>query len=206
MATNNIFGAGGVFGSQGSIFGNSADASIASGGPPLASPTAAQTGILGLGGSGLTAGGVSTVFNDLGGVASSLLASSAYTAEAGAYGAAAGSALGEVQATEVLGQLEKFKLQRQISLTESGQTAEAAKQGLVGSTGSAADLLRESVTQGNLAQGALTYQTELKAGQYQEQAYAAQEQEKAANSAAGGALFGGALKGVAGIASLALML
>lgn len=164
-----------------------------------------KEGLFGWGGTGFSVKGAADAVTGLSGLVGGIMGQEAYRAEADLYGQAAFSAFSQAETAEVIGGLEAARAQRTISLTESAQRSAASKNGLAES-GSVADLLRESVTQGAQTIQAIDFQTELKADQYRMKAYAAQEQQAAAKEAAGGSLFGGILKGAAGIAQLAVML
>lgn len=164
-----------------------------------------KTGLFGWGGSGFTAKGFGEVTGGIGGIIGGIQTAQGLRDEAGLYGVGADAAFQQADMAEVLGSLEEATAARRVSLTESSQRAAIAKNGLA-EAGSAADLLRESVTQGHLTEQAINFSTELKADQYRRQGYAAQVQQKASQDAAGNAILGGVLKGVSSFASLALML
>lgn len=163
-----------------------------------------DTGLFGLGGTGFTSAGIQGTLGGIGGVVGGFMTAGSYRDEAGQYRLGADEAFNQANTAETIGRLQQFATARKIALTESSSRAAIARNGLQ-EAGSAADIMRESVTQGAQMQQAIAYSTELKADQFREQGYSAQAQGRAADNAAFGAEIGGVLKGVSAVASLGMM-
>jgi hypothetical protein len=146
-----------------------------------------------------------TAAGDFGGLFQGFQQAKAYDAEANLYEMGASSARNSAMAAGEVGKIEEFQLQRKVGLSESATRAGAASNGLAES-GSVGDILRESAMQGHQANQNIMYSTELKVDQFDEQAHAAEMQASAARTAASGAITGGIIKGITGVAQIASMM
>jgi hypothetical protein len=145
-----------------------------------------------------------TAAGDFAGLFKGFQDAKAYGAEANLYQMGEASARNSAVAAGEVGKIEEFQLQRKVNLSESATRAGAASNGLAES-GSVGSILRESAMQGANANQNIMYSTELKVDQYNEQANAAEMQASAARTAASGAITGGIIKGVTGVAQIASM-
>jgi hypothetical protein len=163
------------------------------------------TGVLGWGGSGITAKGAGDVASGVGGAVSSLFAGIGMEAEAGQYNIAAHTAETNVDLARESETIQQYQAQRKTNAVIGAQEAAIGASGF-SESGSALDLLRDSVTQGHLTQSMIGVQGEVNAASYQQQAQSAKAEAAAAGTAATGDFIGSALKGVGAIGSIAAML
>jgi hypothetical protein len=159
----------------------------------------------------------SGAFSDFAGAASDLFAAQGDKAkaqydfaEASNYGLASDLATQNEKFTETSTAIKEAQQQREMMNTLGGQQADVAGAGFAES-GSALDLLRDSASQGALTHAALAQQGLITEAGYKEQAQSYQTMQTAAtqagdaeNNAATFADITGAIKGIAGIASIAL--
>lgn len=174
------------------------------GGGDAGSPGGSKTGLFAMGGDGWNAKDMGAAFGAIGGVFAGVENAEAYYGEARRYGEAENSFENQAAAAQNIGDVEQFQLKRKVALSESATRAGAAGNGLQ-EAGSVADILRSSAMQGKMAEQNLTYSTELKVDQYNEQAHAAEMMGQAAKSAAVGSIVGGVFKGLTGAAQIAAM-
>jgi hypothetical protein len=146
---------------------------------------------------------VGTGLTDIGGAVADLFAAQGDKSEATNYTAAAGLADQNAQYTMLSTGIKNMQADREIYQTIGKESADVAASGF-SSGGSAGDLLRSSASQGALTHATLSEQGLIQEQGYEEQASSYRNMAEAANSAATGSTIGGILKGVAGVAALAL--
>lgn len=144
-------------------------------------------------------------FGDFGGAVSDLFAAQGDKAEAGNYRLAADLANKNEQYTELSTGIKNMQADRQIYQTIGQQQADVAGAGF-SAGGSAGDLLRESTSQGALTHAVVSEQGLIQEDAYKEQAQSYQNMADAADKAATGSDIGAAIKGVAAVAEVAMLL
>jgi hypothetical protein len=163
-------------------------------------PFGSQGGAFGFG----SGGSVQSAFSDAGGAVSDLFAAEGDKAEAQNYTLAAQLAGQNEQYTELSTSIKNTQADRQIYQTIGKQQAEVAGAGF-SAGGSAGDLLRDSAAQGSLSHAVISEQGYITEQGYKEQQQSYKTMADAANNAALGSEIGGAIKGVAAVAQIAML-
>ena len=170
---------------------------------------ASSTGLLGLGGSGLTASGVSGAISGVGTAFGDFTAAGAANQSAAEYEAAAQVALSNEQVVKGSLVTQIAQEQRKFELTMGTQRAQLAGAGFMqgGSSGSGSGyyLGKASTQQFNVNTSQITTQNYLQQQGYAQQAQADENSAAQAQKAAQGDMFGGALSVVSSIAAVAMM-
>ena len=172
---------------------------------------ASSTGLLGMGGSGLTASGVSGAISGIGTAVGDFAAVGADNQSAAAYEAAAQVALSNEQVVKGSLVTQIAQEQRKFELTMGAQRAQLAGAGFMqgdssgGGSGSGYYLGKASTQQFNVNTSQITEQNYLQQQGYAQQATADENSAAQAQKAAQGDMFGGALSVVSSIAAVAMM-
>ena len=169
---------------------------------------ASSTGLLGLGGSGLTASGVSGAISGVGTAFGDFTAAGAANQSASEYEAAAQVALSNEQVVKGSLVTQIAQEQRKFELTMGTQRAQLAGAGFMqgdGGSGSGYYLGKASTQQFNVNTSQITTQNYLQQQGYAQQAQADENSAAQAQKAAQGDMFGGALSVVSSIAAVAMM-
>lgn len=147
---------------------------------------------------------MSSGVNSLGGAVSDFFSAAGAAKSVGLYKGAADQAAENVRTSAESTLLTDIAAQRKIEKTLGAQQAQVAHAGFAES-GSALDLLSESVTQGALNRAVIGVQGQIEQGQFKAQEQAAETEAAAARGAATGAMIGGVVKGITGVATLAAL-
>ena len=169
---------------------------------------ASSTGLLGMGGSGLTASGVSGAISGIGTAVGDFAAVGADNQSAAAYEAAAQVALSNEQVVKGSLVTQIAQEQRKFELTMGAQRAQLAGAGFMqgdGGSGSGYYLGKASTSQFNVNTSQITTQNYLQQQGYAQQATADENSAAQAQKAAQGDMFGGAMSVVSSIAAVAMM-
>ena len=142
-----------------------------------------------------------SLFSDLGSGISDIFGGVGDAAEAKAYSEAATIAGQNAKLAASATAIQETQTQRQIFQTIGAQKAAVGGAGLAES-GSAQDLLRSSVQQGNLQTQLVRTQGMINVNSYEQEAAAYTGMSKAATAASTGGFLGGALGILGGVASL----
>jgi hypothetical protein len=141
-------------------------------------------------------------FGDAGGAVSDIFGAMGDMSEASAYGQAAKYATQNAQLEQTSTQIQEFQANRAITQSIGATQAATAGAGFT-QGGSSGDILRSSAAQGGLTKNLISIQGQVNENGYLEQASQFKGMQSAAQAAAGGGLFGGLLKGIGAIASIA---
>ena len=172
---------------------------------------ASSTGLLGMGGSGLTASGVSGAISGIGTAVGDFTAEGAANQSAAEYEAAAQVALSNEQVVKGSLVTQIAQEQRKFELTMGAQRAQLAGAGFMqgdssgGGSGSGYYLGKASTSQFNVNTSQITEQNYLQQQGYAQQATADENSAAQAQKAAQGDMFGGAMSVVSSIAAVAMM-
>ena len=169
-----------------------------------------STGLLGMGGSGLTASGVSGAISGIGNAIGDFAAAGAANQSASEYEAAAQVALSNEQVVKGSLVTQIAQAQRQFELTMGTQRAQLAGAGFMqgGSSGSGSGyyLGKASTQQFNVNTSQITEQNYLQQQGYAQQATADENSAAQAQKAAQGDMLGGAMSIVSSLATVAMMM
>lgn len=146
------------------------------------------------------AGGLN--FGDLGGAVQSIFGAMGDFAEAKSYKKAEDLATQNAGIANESTRIQQFQAQRNIYQTIGKQQAQVAGAGLA-SSGSALDLLRSSQQQGELTRQLIGTQGLIQQQGFLQEANAYGGMASAASAAGNGGLFGGIMKGIGAVASVA---
>ena len=172
---------------------------------------ASSTGLLGMGGSGLTSSGVSGALSGVGNAIGDFTAAGAAGQSASEYEAAAQVALSNEQVVKGSLVTQIAQEQRKFELTMGAQRAQLAGAGFMqgdssgGGSGSGYYLGKASTQQFNVNTSQITSQNYLQQQGYAQQATADENSAAQAQKAAQGDMFGGAMSVVSSIAAVAMM-
>ena len=172
---------------------------------------ASSTGLLGMGGSGLTASGVSGAISGIGNAIGDFAAAGADNQSAAAYEAAAQVALSNEQVVKGSLVTQIAQEQRKFELTMGTQRAQLAGAGFMqgdssgGGSGSGYYLGKASTQQFNVNTSQITEQNYLQQQGYANQATADENSAAQAEKAAHSGMFGGVMSVVSSIAAVAMM-
>ena len=175
----------------------------------------ATTGVLGMGGTGLTAGGVGGAISGIGSAAADIFAGMAAGQSANSYEQAAQVALSNEQVVKGSLVTQIAQQQRAFDITMGAQNAQigaagfsngqfVSGKGMTGS-GSGAYLARSSTTQFNLNTSQIREQSYLTQQGYAQQAAADESMAKQAKAAEGGSFLGAGFSALSSVAMIALM-
>lgn len=144
---------------------------------------------------------IDQTLGDFGGAVSDLFGAYGSEQAAQAYQKEAQIAFENANISKTSAAIQEAQTARQVTQAIGTEQATTSAAGFT-MGGNASDLMRQSLQQGALAKSLITQQGAITTAGYEEQGQAAQGKAAASKTQAAGGLFGGLLKGAAGILSI----